>query len=459
MDLHNTLNNKLPKHAPDPDIWARIEDSLNTLDAETQMQLKLAEMPMHRPDGLLWQRIEHRLGQRLLLQRIAKFTSAAAAILIFIFALPIIFKTVNTIDNQTITNTKSVSNTYNSEQVPLAEHTKPSQNTPTPTVIYTTAKPAVINPTNKRTLPVIHTASAAQTPIVSSELASTKKGNLINVNQENNSIPDIPVEIAANHVEPTQNSGPQTEIIASPISTGLNQSKQNVRKYITPSETKTNQPFRNLGLAMSYHPETMYNGEGNSMFHNLDLTASYNKEKVRFTTSIGMAYNSEQFELAVNFDKYQPVTGPGPNGTTDTISYTITNFDSELTGTEKHEYLTYGFGVARKIFKIGKLSSWFNAGAGVGVKLNTVDIKKSTTKMLESKYNAEVNSISVNQPVYNPWNLNITTGIDFNYQVLKKLSITFAPISRWYFKPVLMQNNQATDEFTMGFRTGMKLDF
>lgn len=457
MDLHNTLNNKLPKHTPDPDIWARIEDSLNTLDAETQMQSKLAQMPMHKPDGLLWQRIEHRLGQRLLFQRIAKFTSTAAAILIFIFTLPIIFKTNNTIVDQTLT--KSSSNTINSEQVPLAKNTKPTQNTSISTAEYITAKPAVINPLNKRTSPVINTISTSQTPILSPELASTEESNHINVNQETNSIPATPVEIASNNVETTQNSGSQTEMITSPVPTVMNQSKQNARKYITPSDTKNNQPFRNLGLAMSYHPETMYNGEGNSMFHNLDLIASYNKEKVRFTTSIGMTYNSEQFELAVNFDKYQPVTAPGPNGTTDTISYTITNFDSELTGTEKHEYLTYGFGVARKIFKIGKLSSWLNAGAGVGVKLNTVDIKKSTTEMLESKYNAEVNSISVNQPVYNPWNLNLTTGIDFNYQVLKKLSFTFAPISRWYFKPVLMQNNQATDEFTMGFKTGMKLDF
>jgi hypothetical protein len=56
-------------------------------------------------------------------------------------------------------------------------------------------------------------------------------------------------------------------------------------------------------------------------------------------------------------------------------------------------------------------------------------------------------------------NVSFITGIDFNYRFLNKLSFTFTPTSRWYFKPVLSKNNQPTDELTLGFKTGIKFDF
>ena len=46
--------------------------------------------------------------------------------------------------------------------------------------------------------------------------------------------------------------------------------------------------------------------------------------------------------------------------------------------------------------------------------------------------------------------------IGFNYPWL---SFTFTPTSRWYLKPVLSLNNEATDNLTLGFKTGIKFDF
>jgi hypothetical protein len=67
--------------------------------------------------------------------------------------------------------------------------------------------------------------------------------------------------------------------------------------------------------------------------------------------------------------------------------------------------------------------------------------------------------VSTDKPVYNDVNVNFVTGIDFNYAVIKRLSISFSPTSRWYFKPMLSKNNQATDELTFGFKTGLKFVF
>lgn len=444
----------LPKHSADQDFWFRIENSLQEIDADNAMHEKLHGLPMHAPDGLLWQKIEYKMGQAILMRRILKFTSAIAAVLMLFFGISQLFTPTNN-TNSTIQTAKLIT---------------PSQKT-----VASIIKPVLTAKNNKnvnvvkkiKTLNQLAAAKSTSIPdlpvddfVKENNIISTPE-LLVEISQTQLQMPNEIISTPAPEATVTQ-SNPLfiTNIILQP-ETAVEKSKSSdkAKKYFTPDDQKVIHPFNNLAIAMNYQPESVYNGAQNSLFHNVDLTASYNKEKVRFTTSFGMAYNEEQFELAVNYDQYRPVTVPGPNGTTDTISYTITNYDSELTGTEKHEYLTYGLGFARKLFAVGKFSTWINAGAGFAVKLNTTDLKKSTTEELEKKYNAEVNNISINQPIYNPWNVNFVTGIDFNYRLLDKLSFTFTPVSRWYFKPLLVQNNQATDELTLGFRTGVKFDF
>jgi hypothetical protein len=210
---------------------------------------------------------------------------------------------------------------------------------------------------------------------------------------------------------------------------------------------------------MGYLPENINNGTDNSVFYNVDLTAMYNKEKVRFNTSIGMAYNQEELEISMNYDVKSPVTAMGPGGKIDTISYNTASLESEYVGSEKHQYFTYNLGLGRRLFSKGKFSTWINAGAGFGVRLNNPDLVSTTENSIKNQYNASITSVSSSKPVYNDVNVNFVTGIDFNYEVLNRLSIYFTPTSRWYFKPVLSINNQPTDELTLGFKTGVKFDF
>ena len=115
--------------------------------------------------------------------------------------------------------------------------------------------------------------------------------------------------------------------------------------------------------------------------------------------------------------------------------------------------------MGRRLFSKGKFSTWINAGAGFGVRLNNPDLVSTTENSIKNQYNASITSVSSSKPVYNDVNVNFVTGIDFNYEVLNRLSIYFTPTSRWYFKPVLSINNQPTDELTLGFKTGVKFDF
>jgi hypothetical protein len=195
------------------------------------------------------------------------------------------------------------------------------------------------------------------------------------------------------------------------------------------------------------------------LFHNVDFTASYNKEKVRFNTSLGMAYNEEQLEFDMNYNINTPVTATGPDGLMDTIGYNVASMESQYQGTEKHQYFTYNLGLGRRLFKAGNFSTWINAGAGFGIKLNDPDLISATEKKIQNQYNAQITSVNTNKPVYNDVNVNFVTGIDFSYKFFNRLSLTFSPTSRWYFKPVLTVNNQPTDELSLGFKTGMKFDF
>jgi hypothetical protein len=137
----------------------------------------------------------------------------------------------------------------------------------------------------------------------------------------------------------------------------------------------------------------------------------------------------------------------------------VSNFDSEYQGTEKHQYITYNLGLGKRLFNFGKFSSWINAGAGFGIQINNPDLINTATQSIKGQPNAQINTVNTDKPQYTDYNINFVTGIDFNYQIIKRLSISFAPTSRWYFKPLLTKDNQPTDELSLGFRTGMTFDF
>jgi len=230
-------------------------------------------------------------------------------------------------------------------------------------------------------------------------------------------------------------------------------------KYYTPKDPQDSKSNNNFALGMYYLPENIDNGDGTSLFHNVNVTASYNKEKVRYNTSLGMAYNEEQLVFDMNYNINTPVMGTGADGQLDTLGYRVDKMESQYEGTEKHQYFTYNLGLGRKLFSAGKFSTWISAGAGFGIRLNDPDIISSTENSIKGQYNAQITSVQTSKPEYNDVYVNFATGIDLNYRLLKRLSFTFTPTSLWYFKPVLTKDNQPTDELTLGFKTGMKFDF
>jgi hypothetical protein len=137
----------------------------------------------------------------------------------------------------------------------------------------------------------------------------------------------------------------------------------------------------------------------------------------------------------------------------------MANMRSQYTGNEKHQYFTYNLGLGRRLITSGKFSTWINVGAGFGILLNNPDLIASTENSVKSQNNVLSFSVDSSKPVYNDLNVNLVTAIDFNYKIFNRLSITFTPTSRWYLKPVLSLDSQATDKLTLGFKTGMKFDF
>ena len=476
------LSEQLPKHAADPGMWDRMSAKLDALDAEAAYQQKLQELPVHVPDEGSWAIISRRLSRAAYFRTSIRVALSAAAGLLLFFTVSKFAglnseKTLPSKEQQisaTQPRAAEKPNTPGSGQI-----TPSSNNTLAPAI---TSSPKLIAAT--------HSQKSAKTPEI--KLSGTSATTTSPETQQQNSLATLNTEtkvlaatdtnsaLAINTQKETQNTNTNGETgltpeqitaLSNPLVTPFNYNGNSViGSSKTPqladtelssmpttnaSETKSN----HFALAMGYLPENINNGTDNSVFYNVDLTAMYNKEKVRFNTSIGMAYNQEQLEISMNYDVKSPVTAMGPGGKIDTISYNTASLESEYVGSEKHQYFTYNLGLGRRIFSKGKFSTWINAGAGFGIRLNNPDLISTTENSLKNQYNADITSVNTSKPVYNDVNVNFVTGIDFNYEVLNRLSIYFTPTSRWYFKPVLSLNNQPTDELTLGFKTGVKFEF
>jgi len=457
--LKKRLGEQLPSHSPDAGTWQNLSAKLDAVAAEAAYQAKLQQLPLHSPDAGTWNSIYSRLNRIGYYKIAARIAVSVAAGLLLFFAVSNIFDSNPdkftpplTAQKQQLQNqpaatgiiTKaseplnSISNSVKSDAVAVVANQN-GTNTPPENLLpgISVPEPIIAEPATEIAASTLLTPSVEITQgdfsgkdlVLPSEITVTDEGAV--AEQVN------PVMLAE-----------QPEPTAKPV-----------LKYYTPEKPVIGKKNNYFALAMNYLPENIDNGTDNSLFHNVDLTASYNKEKVRFNSSLGMAYNTQQLEFDMNYDIKTPVTATDPQGQVDTIGYNVSKMESQYQGTEKHQYLTYNLGIGRHIFSIGKFSSWISAGAGFGIRLNNPDLIASTEKSIKVRYNADVNSVNTSKPEYNDINVNFVTGIDFNYKILDRLSITFTPTSRWYFKPVLMKNNQPTDELTLGFRTGMKFEF
>ncbi|MBK7174489.1 MAG: hypothetical protein IPH84_14945 [Bacteroidales bacterium] len=216
---------------------------------------------------------------------------------------------------------------------------------------------------------------------------------------------------------------------------------------------------KNFTLAANYLPESLENGNGTSMFHNFGLMASLGNEKTRIQSSLGMAYNTEHRVYDVNYTQFIPITVPNPGQPSDSTAIMETTGATELEGTERHQYLTYDLGLGKRLFSVGKMTTWVNTGAGIAFKLDDASLRETTIKTINQHNNSQVNKIDLEIPDYNGVNINIMASLDFNYKIMDRLSISFAPTSRIYLKPVLLKEGSSTDSFSLGFRSGMKFEF
>lgn len=483
------LSEQLPMHSADPETWNRLSAKLDALDAEAVYQDKLQQLPVHAPDQGLWASINSRLNRAAYFKigtRVA--LSAAAGLLLF-------FTVSKVAENYTgshsvpkgnlVENPNSVTKKSNPTSQAKALASEPGKTVAIQNPNLTNSQ---TESSSQRTVKISSPDSPDRT--LATELLPTAKNAVITTAGNPDSVAGVLIplvmfpdaEIALNNIPESDKNIPDSltlnKSLQEPDISGnetanrsvlfkssekpviLNTLPLSVSAKTNPSQDPgMNSKKNRFALAMGYLPETMSNGTDNSLFHNVDLTASYNKEKVRFTTSVGMAYNEDQYEIAMSYDIKSPVTAFGPRGNLDTLSYNSASLASDFVGSEKHQYFTYNLGFGRRIFGFGKFSTWINAGAGFGIRLNNPDLVVSTENSIKNQSNAKITNFTTSKPVYNDVNVNFVTGIDFNYKILNRLSFTFTPTSRWYFKPVLSKNNQATDELTLGFKTGMKFDF
>jgi hypothetical protein len=488
--INRKLSEQLPLHSPDQGTWQSLSDKLDVLDAETAYQERLQGLPVHMPDQGTWNLISSRLNRIAYYKtgmRIA--LSAAAGLLLFFTVSRITDQRQNTPISipQIASQEKSAKLPSTSVQTkPLSSIDKePSKSTHNSGNFQPGSSPKTKTAGDQETETVkseseiassgsnITTESGvirkSNTVETTSEIAVIKKETVISPVITGDKITDKTVNNTSLTV---QNAIIQNDTSAAKALINVEAEQKSIlfqkEQYATtapalqnssPVVTKPVTDKNHFALAANYLPENIYNGTNNSLFHNVDLTASYNKEKIRFNTSLGMAYNEEQLEFKVSYDINTPVTAFGQGDKLDTLSYSYANMASEYTGNEKHEYFTYNLGVGKRLFSSGKFSTWINLGAGFGLLLNNPDLITSTTDAMKSQYNALSVRVNSSKPVYNDLNVNFVTAIDFNYKILNRLSITFTPTSRWYLKPVLSLEDQATDKLTLGFRTGMKFDF
>jgi hypothetical protein len=509
----NRLSEQLPSHSPDKETWQRLSDKLDSMDSETAYYEKLQGLPVHSPYEETWNLIYTRLNRIAYYKTGIRIALSAAAGLLLFFTVSRIsdqyqnkpdrvlqiasqekqpklpgksnsgiivetnLATKETETRKPIRNYRNNPADFNlAAKSPVVQDALTSKNESAKELSITdiigiskgSRKPGQVVTGSE--VAITETANQKLTQVVAESVAANpKKGNIM-IPKTSDYETTLNTEKSA--VLATQNTFirdsilPATEIINSEneIKSILFRKEQYaatapVLKYNAPVDVKPASNENYFALAMNYLPENIDNGTKNSLFHNVDLTASYNKEKMRFNTSLGMAYNEEQIEFNVNYDINTPVTAFGEGGKLDTLSYSLADMNSQYTGNEKHQYFTYNLGLGRKLFSSGKFSTWVNLGAGFGILLNNSDLIASTESSVKSQFNVLNVSVNSSKPVYNDINVNVVTAIDFNYKILNRLSITFTPTSRWYLKPVLSLESQSTDKLTLGFKTGMKFDF
>jgi hypothetical protein len=444
------LSNRLPVHHADERLWDAISSELDQLEAQEKLATKLKDLPVHKPGTDLWPAILRQMRKTVFL-RITQYTTiaAAASLLVLLLFYRDIVDNRHTPDKLTTRKAVSKVDQFTGNKI-IDQGTN----------IADQGKYTQIPGKRFSSISMHNTGTQVQMTPLNSPIEESPGMQLTDAGSRERiehfkhlEIRQLRSDFARAVLQP-RGLKPVNAIASIPAI-------QPDKKYYTPDPyvQERQKNSSHFALAANYLPESLDNGNGTSMFHNVGLTASIGSDKSRLQSSLGMAYNAEHRVYDVQYTQLITITNPHPaGGGADSTIQITSNRESILEGTERHQYLTYDLGWSRKIFTIGKMTTWVNTGAGVAFRLDNASLKESTIKTLNS-YDSEVNSMGLEIPDYNSVNINLMTGFDFNYRILDRLSFSFAPLTRIYLKPVLEKNGSSTDSFSMGFRSGVKLDF
>jgi hypothetical protein len=437
-DRNNISRNKafdrLPVHRPDEDLWNHIQSVLNAGEADGYREA-VSKLPVHKAPAALWNSIERQLGRRRNRLTLIWFGIATAASLVIfgILNLPKNDLTRPEINAPSVAKQKTDIFQGNNSNKESTLTTSKSKHVNTSEPIHDKANEA------SYPIPVLKQAfdkTALLNPVLRTSLSSFKTSPAIFISYR----PEI-IEITYRRMTPesiSRESGQQPVIV-------INNAQNPVP--VAPAIP------RKLALALGYLPESLSNGYNSTLFHNVDLTASLDLKKYRFSSRLGMGYNAEHLDYTVkstpNFD--------GMGNSADSTAGMMESV-SQFEGTEKHGFISWDIGAGRKLLTTRKLTTWVNAGAGMAVRVNNASLRDVTVETLKSSYNATVNSIDIESPDYNRVNMSLITGIEFDYRLLKRLSLTLQPQARYYFLPIFTNAENSPDSFSLGFRTGMKFD-
>lgn len=443
---NSNLNSRLPMHHPDDSLWKAIDNRLDAAEQEQAYLAKLQELPVHKPDNSLWYAIERNIGGAGYRKAILWATSIAASLLLM-------FGIFNSLNNSNPVK-KEISQNNNKTNI----------HQPKATAVSSANS---VSDQNNNALPVVSAGyKTVRKHQPSAPVSNNNTEILVTLPSENNTAAGDP-QIAL-HEDPQavaiENNVPVTGISDADNTAAviINGEKPVVVPDYTnypyyPDPIPDNRPARSFALGMNYMPEQVTANAGVAMLNSIDFGATYSGDKYRVQSSIGLSYNKAEFtyDLAYNQVVEIPVQLPGQKP--DTMEIITKNSFSNLTDVEKHQYLTYNLGAGRKLISSGKLSAWLNAGAGIAVKLdksNTYD--ETVTKIQHQETHGNIEDITTNLPSFNSYYFNFHSGIDINYQIFKRLSLSFAPNTRYYLHPVLQSDNESSDKFSIGFTSGLK---
>lgn len=443
---NNNLAGRLPVHHPDDSLWNSIENRLDADEKERAYYAALQKLPVHKPDNTLWFAIERRLSVPVYRRAILWTTSIAASLLLM-------FGIFNSINNshpaiKEISQNKNKTNIHQPEAAAVSSANSVSDQ-------------------NNNVLPVLSAGDKTVKKHQSSAPVSNNNTEILVAlpSEKNTAAGDPQIALHEDPLAVAIANDVQVPVISDADNTAsviMNGEKPVVIPDYTnypyyPEPIPGNRPARSFALGMNYMPEQVTANAGVAMLNTIDLGATYSGDKYRVQSSIGLSYNKAEFtyDLAYNQVVEIPVNLPGQKP--DTMEIVTQNSFSNLTDVEKHQYLTYNLGAGRKLISSGKVSAWINAGAGIAVKLdksNTYD--ETVSKIQHQETHGNIEDITTNLPSFNSYYFNFHSGIDINYQIFKRLSLSFAPNTRYYLRPVLQSDNESSDKFSIGFTSGLK---